>query len=131
MKSRIIKLHETKKIPAPFGNHVELRPFLHPHSAEEFDQSHGKPAINYSFGHFTIKPGTTWPATVFTVADVYYILSGSGIVTIDGKEMTVVPGDVVYVAPHATRSISNPGDHDLTYLSIVDPAWNPEFEKQV
>ncbi len=47
----------------------------------------------------------------------FYVLSGSGNVTVDGETRTVGPGDIVFVpfnTPHTTEA----GDETLTYLCI-------------
>ena len=48
---------------------------------------------------------------------------------IDNESEPVEPGSTVYIPPGAAQYIENTGDHDLIFLCIVDPAWQPEDEE--
>lgn len=61
-------------------------------------------------------------------SEVYYILSGDGVMHIDGESRPVAPGDTVYIPPKAKQQITNPGTADLVFICIVDPAWRKEDE---
>jgi mannose-6-phosphate isomerase-like protein (cupin superfamily) len=47
---------------------------------------------------------------------------------IDDESKTVIPGTVVYIPPKAVQYIHNPGNEDLVFICIVDPAWKMEDE---
>ena len=51
--------------------------------------------------------------------EVYYILSGKGLVNDNGKEIVVEEGDVIYTADGAKHSIENIGDGVLDFLAVV------------
>lgn len=103
------------------GDNCRLREILHPGKAEL--------ALRYSLAHAVVAPGqTTWLHRLRT-SEVYYILSGEGVMRIDGETSAVGPGDTVYIPPSAGQCIHNPGTSDLVFLCIVDPAWRKEDEE--
>ncbi|WP_270940801.1 cupin domain-containing protein [Romboutsia lituseburensis] len=51
--------------------------------------------------------------------EVYYILSGVGVVDDNGNITKVSKGDVIYTCDGATHSIENTGENDLEFIAIV------------
>ena len=103
------------------GDNCMLRELLHPDKAPL--------ALRYSFAHAMVTPGqTTWLHRL-TTSEVYYILSGEGIMHINEETSRVGPGDVIYIPPHASQQITNAGASDLVFLCIVDPAWRTQEEE--
>lgn len=103
------------------GDNCRLREILHPDKQDL--------ALRYSLAHAVVAPGqTTWLHRLRT-SEVYYILSGEGVMRIDGETSAVGPGDTVSIPPHAEQCIHNPGPSDLLFLCIVDPAWRKEDEE--
>jgi mannose-6-phosphate isomerase-like protein (cupin superfamily) len=103
------------------GDNCRLREILHPGKDEL--------ALRYSLAHAVVAPGqTTWLHRLRT-SEVYHILSGEGVMSIDGETSAVGPGDTVYIPPRAEQCIHNPGTSDLVFLCIVDPAWRKEDEE--
>jgi len=49
-------------------------------------------------------------------AEVYYVVEGQGIVTIDGKESEVRKGTAVFIPSNAEHGIKNTGDGDLKWF---------------
>jgi mannose-6-phosphate isomerase-like protein (cupin superfamily) len=105
------------------GDNCTLREILHPDKADL--------ALRYSLAQAVVAPGqTTWLHALRT-SEVYYILSGEGIMHIDGERAPVRPGETVYIPPKAKQQITNNGSADLVFLCIVDPAWRIEDEEVV
>jgi uncharacterized cupin superfamily protein len=52
--------------------------------------------------------------------EVYFVLSGSGVVRVDGEELQLRPGVFVRVDPAATRAMVA-GDEGLEYLAVGAP----------
>ncbi|MBT3287957.1 MAG: cupin domain-containing protein [Victivallales bacterium] len=50
--------------------------------------------------------------------EYYYILSGQGVMTLDGKRHQVAPGDITAVFPGGEHGLENTGDTDLRVLVI-------------
>lgn len=116
----------------PVFEGVTLKSFIHPEPAfndgfESVDL--GRPEARYSFGLFTIEKGKFWPLTRFSISEVDYILEGQAEFEIEGEKIHAQKGDVVYIPPHQARTIHVLGDQNLKYLSIVDPAWLPQYEE--
>ena len=105
------------------GDNCLLREILHPDKEAL--------AIRYSLAHAVVKPGDTTWAHKLTTSEVYYIISGEGIMHIDGEDAPVHPGSTVYIPPQAKQNITNSGNSDLVFICIVDPAWRKEDEEVV
>lgn len=57
----------------------------------------------------SIAPGTPgFPHTV-TREEIFVALSGAAVVTVDGEDQKLEPGDAVIVPAHRTFSLANPG----------------------
>jgi mannose-6-phosphate isomerase-like protein (cupin superfamily) len=103
------------------GDHTRLRELLHPDKQPS--------TIRYSLAHALLAPGESSTAhSLKNCSEVYYILSGRGLMSIDNEQCTVAPGAAVYIPPNAVQSIKNIGSEPLAFVCIVDPAWQPENE---
>ena len=102
------------------GDNTILRELFHPDKQDI--------ALRYSLAHAIVKPGEISQVHSLATSEVYYILVGTGIMHIDDEKQEVVPGDAIYIPPHAKQCIHNHGEQDLVFLCIVDPAWKKEDE---
>jgi mannose-6-phosphate isomerase-like protein (cupin superfamily) len=102
------------------GDHTRLRELLHPERQPA--------AIRYSLAHALLAPGESSTAHCLNSSEVYYILSGRGLMVIDDERCEAEPGAAIYIPPGTVQSIKNIGNEPLTFLCIVDPAWQPEDE---
>ena len=85
--------------------------------------------IGVSLAHALVKPGqSTLPHKLKTSSELYYILTGKGIMHIGNESAPVSPGQAVYIPPDAQQYIRNTGDGDLTFLCLVSPPWQKEDE---
>ena len=57
---------------------------------------------------------------------MYYILEGSGIMTVDDEQRQVQAGDCIYYPPFAKHSLENTGGTMLRYLSAASPSFTTE-----
>lgn len=132
LEKTIFNIDEVKESAVPFSEGILFKPMLHPNRQDgsAIDLQQGAPKIRHSTAQFTIKPGAGWPKTIFTISEFYFILEGTGAIEIDKVIHPVKKGDVIYIAPGLERAIKNNGKTDLVYLSITDPEWTPETEKQ-
>ena len=64
-------------------------------------------------------------------AELYYVLEGEGLMTIDGESARVRAGQIVYIPPGSVQHIRNTGTDDLAFLCIVDPMWREDDEELV
>ncbi|MDO8427800.1 MAG: cupin domain-containing protein [Candidatus Diapherotrites archaeon] len=88
-----------------------------------------KLSIGYSLAWFRVLPKhKTWQHAL-AASEVYYIISGKGIMHIDKESKEVQANDTVYIPPNALQWIENSSETEtLVALCIVDPAWKPELE---
>ena len=85
--------------------------------------------MGYSVAHAALKKGSaSKPHILANSSEVYYILSGKGVVCVGDESKEVRSGEVVYVPPGSTQSIENVGENDLEFLCIVYPPWRKEDE---
>jgi mannose-6-phosphate isomerase-like protein (cupin superfamily) len=103
------------------GDGSVLRELLHP----------GKAAlqIRYSLAHAKVGAGRRTKPHKLKSCEAYYMLAGQGTMHIDQETLAVGPGCAVYIPPRSMQHIENTGDSDLTFLCIVDPAWQQDDEE--
>ncbi len=117
---RIRKLTQCPEIIA--GDGTRLRELLHPDREYPFSG-------RYSLAQAVVPvDGKSVPHRLRT-DEVYYILSGSGIMHIDAETALVSAGDAIDIPPSAVQWIENSGSEQLVFLCIVDPAWRREDEE--
>lgn len=58
--------------------------------------------------------------------EVYIILSGKGVFTLDGEDIEVEAGSIVRVAPEVSRCNKNTGKEPFTYICIQAKAQSLE-----
>ncbi len=85
--------------------------------------------IRYSLAHAKVKPGQVTKPHKLKVSEVYYILTGQGLMHIDEESFEFNPDCAIYIQPNSTQYIENTGDSDLKILCIADPAWRKEDEQ--
>ena len=102
------------------GDGSFLRELLHP--AKE------PLGIGYSLAHAVVEAGRKTLPHRLESAEVYCILSGRGLIRIDGETAEIGAGQTVYIPPRAVQSIENVGEDELAFFCIVDPAWRAEDE---
>jgi len=117
---RIRKLIDCPEITA--GDATRLRELLHPSRNYPFGG-------RYSLAHASVAVGQASVGHRLKTDEVYYILSGQGIMHVDADSTPVAQGDVVEIPPGSIQWIENIGPDDLVFLCIVDPAWRAEDEE--
>lgn len=61
---------------------------------------------------------------------MYYILEGSGMMTVDDEQKPVQAGDCIYYSPFAKHGLENTGGTVLRYLSAASPSFSKETCKE-
>ncbi len=102
------------------GDSSVLRELLHPAKANL--------QIHYSLAHAKVTAGQKTTPHRLRTSEVYYILSGTGLMHIDRETRNVKPQCSIYIPPGSTQFIENTGNSDLEFLCIVDPAWQKSDE---
>ncbi len=114
-------IHLTDCIEFTAGDHCLLREMIHPDKQPL--------ALRYSLAHATVPAGQSTTPHRLSISEVYYILQGQGCMHIDDEISDVIASDTVYIPPHAVQYITNTGTDELTFVCIVDPAWQDENEE--
>ena len=96
---------------------------LHPDKVFEAED------LGCSIAHAIVPPGRpTLPHRLDRSTEIYYILSGAGVMHIGGESSPVRPGEIVLIPPGAVQHIQNTGTGDLVFLCIVSPKWQAADE---
>ena len=104
------------------GDGTRLREILHPDRDYDFSG-------RYSLAHAVLPPCATSLKHRLTSDEVYYILSGRGVMHIDDDSEDVEAGDAIDIPPGSVQWIENSSDQKLEFLCIVDPSWRADDEK--
>ena len=102
------------------GDGCTLRELLHPDKADI--------KIRYSLAHAKVGIGEKTMPHKLRTSEVYYIISGSGLMHIGREVRNVTAHCAIYIPPGDTQSIENTGNSELEFLCIVDPAWRKSDE---
>jgi mannose-6-phosphate isomerase-like protein (cupin superfamily) len=96
----------------------EIRELLHPdHHAVR----------NQSLAEATVAPGQrTHLHRHRTSEEIYFILAGSGLMTLAAETFPVQPGDSIPIPPGSAHCIENCGDETLRILCCCAPAYAHE-----
>ena len=85
--------------------------------------------LHYSLAWAMVKPHEKTAAHKLNFAEVYYIIKGSGRISINNEERLIKAHDTVYIPPDVVQFVENIGDENLEFLCIVDPAWRQDAER--
>lgn len=50
--------------------------------------------------------------------EIFYFISGDGIVIVDGERQQIIPGSVVLTLPGSSHGIENNGDTELRFFAV-------------
>jgi mannose-6-phosphate isomerase-like protein (cupin superfamily) len=104
------------------GDGTRLRELLHPERGYTFGG-------RYSLAHATVAAGEKSRPHKMKTSEVYFILSGEGKMHIGEKEAIVLAGDAFEIPAGEVQWIENDGAEPLSFLCIVDPAWQAADEE--
>ena len=54
---------------------------------------------------------------------IYYILEGEGIMTVNNEEKKVIPGNCIFIPSNSNHGPVNTGNKKLKYLSAASPSF--------
>lgn len=116
-----MSIQKNSAIQSIQGNEgTEIKQYFHPHNTLN--------GINYSIAQFTLESGKRSRLHKLKSSEIYYILEGSAILTVDEERHQLQKDDSAYIAPNSKQFIENIGSTDLRFLCIVEPAWKAENE---
>ena len=92
-----------------------------------FDQKHGNARQGVAI--YSVAPNTHYTRHFHEDPEIYYIVSGHGIMNVQDTEYEVNPGSAIYIGPGVVHGIDNPGDEPLKnyviYGSKTMEGWTP------
>jgi mannose-6-phosphate isomerase-like protein (cupin superfamily) len=74
------------------------------------------PGLKMVFRKRALKPGSGIGYHEQKEDEIYYVLSGRGVMTIDGTSFDVAPGTAVLTRPGSSHGLKQAGDEDLVIL---------------
>ena len=74
------------------------------------------PGLKMVFRKRALKPGSGIGYHEQKEDEIYYVLSGRGVMTVDGKSFDVTPGTAVLTRPGSSHGLKQAGDDDLVIL---------------
>jgi mannose-6-phosphate isomerase-like protein (cupin superfamily) len=79
---------------------------------------------NQSLAEARLPPGrATIPHHHAKTEEIYYILSGTGDMTLGEDSRSVVPGDAIAIPPGERHTIRNTGPDELVFLCMCAPCY--------
>jgi mannose-6-phosphate isomerase-like protein (cupin superfamily) len=82
----------------------------------------GTPALNLIFRKRALKPGAAIGYHEQTEDEIYYVLSGRGQMTLDGKTVDVGPGTAILTRTGSSHGLKQVGTEDLVILINYEQA---------
>ena len=117
----VINRDEAEIIRTPHGS--ELRPLV--------DRTTSK-ITQCSLAEEVLPPGcSVSPHHHLELEEIYYIVSGSGLMKVGDEERQVVPGDAIYVPRGSRHTLINNGTEHIRLLVTCGPAFYFEDEIRV
>lgn len=91
------------------------------------------PSADLCSGVARLEPGGWLALHRHAAPEVYQVLSGTGVVTLDGQQHEVGAGSAVYIPGNREHGIRNSGDGPLEFVYVyqtdsitdVDYVWSP------
>ena len=83
-------------------------------------------AENLTITLVEMEPGGFQHVHYHNPEQMYYILEGSGIMTVDDERKPVQAGDCIYFPSRARHGLENTGGTVLRYLSAASPSFTEE-----
>ena len=80
------------------------------------------PKLGLVFRKRAFKPGSGIGYHLQREDEIYYVLSGRGMMTVDGKQFEVGPGDAVLTRPGSSHALKQIGNEDLVILINYEQA---------
>lgn len=119
MKPIVKHLRDYTFFTAP--DECTLANILHPY----LDQGSGLP---YSLAMAYVEPGGRTLRHILAVQEVYFILSGTAAMWIDGERHDVGVGSCFMIPAGCEQWLENTGADQIRFLCIVSPPWVPEID---
>jgi mannose-6-phosphate isomerase-like protein (cupin superfamily) len=104
------------------GDETRIREVLHPKN-DGLD-------FGYSLAYAELDAGdSSLPHILHHQSETYIIQRGEGIAVVDGKEVSLKAGEVVYIPAGSEQSVTNTGTELLAFWCVVLPPWSASTEE--
>jgi mannose-6-phosphate isomerase-like protein (cupin superfamily) len=114
----IVNRHNATVITGKSGS--ELRPLMDRTTA---------PITQCSLAEETLQPGASvTPHHHRELEEIYYLLSGEGLMTVGAEQRKVLAGDAVYIPKGERHTLENTGSEPLRLIVVCGPAFYYEDE---
>ena len=107
----IVNVADIKSMEFPAGR--STRVIVGPSAPLEAEQ--------FVMGHVTIYPGGSVPLHSHQQEEVYYIVTGAGIVAVDDETRSVQTGDCIYLKPQSNHMLSNTSTENMVMMFCYAP----------
>ncbi|HYE72721.1 MAG TPA: cupin domain-containing protein [Blastocatellia bacterium] len=109
----IVNLKNARILRTPHGS--EIRPLI--------DRT-TSPITQCSLAEETLPPGhSVTPHHHEVLEEIYYILSGNGVIRIGDEEQSVIAGDAIYIPRNHRHTLTNTGNEPMKILLVCGPAF--------
>ncbi len=85
--------------------------------------------IKYSLTTVSLEPKQYTVLHTLKYPETFYVLEGSGILRVNGKDYALRKNKLIYVPANQQQTVINNTKDNLTFLSIISPAYTPSIEK--
>jgi mannose-6-phosphate isomerase-like protein (cupin superfamily) len=111
-------LNAQEAVPFTTADGSQIREFLNPGNST---------LVNQSLAEATLSPGQCTTLHFHPKAEeIYFILSGHGMMQIEEEKRGVSPGDAIAIPARLKHQICNTSDQDLVFLCCCAPAYSHE-----
>lgn len=109
--------HALEAEPFTAADGCSIREVVHParHASD--------PAV--SLARAVVAPGKATTPHKLDFIEIYYVLSGQGLVHLDQDTHPLTPEACVYIPAGTVQWVRNTGDEDLVFLCVCTPAYDP------
>ncbi len=87
--------------------------------------------LAFSLAIAEVEPGDRTFRHRLSQTEVYYIVTGTGVVHIDNEQQHVSSGDAVFIGPCQVQWIENIGFDTLKFAALVSPPWRSEGDENL
>ncbi|HCU90890.1 MAG TPA: cupin domain-containing protein [Gammaproteobacteria bacterium] len=87
--------------------------------------------LAFSLAIAEVEPGNRTFRHRLSQTEVYYIVSGTGVVHIGNEQQRVTSGDAVLIGSSQVQWIENIGFDTLKFAALVSPPWRPESDENL
>ncbi len=101
------------------------------HLAEVIHPHNDGTAPGVSLARASLEPGQATSPHTLDFLEIYYVLSGRGVMHAGQESQEVSPESCVYLPPGVEQWLENTGNQTLVFLCVCHPAYDPKSDHLV